>query len=323
MRALTKKKKIGVFMGGTSEEKEISLLSGEAVIAALKELGYNAVPVVLNDDSLAALDRSHIDVAFIAMHGKFGEDGELASLLEEKGIPYTGSKPLSSRVAMNKVMAKWRFEEEGIPTPAYLALEGNFTSTEADWLIRQEFGYPCVVKPVASGSSIGVTILENAGQLPDALTKASGTEHEVLVEKYIAGREITCGILADRPLPLIELKPRSRFFDFHAKYEDPGTEHIVNPDLSEAIKMELQSLALAAHNAVGAKDFSRVDMILDNSNQPWVLEVNTIPGLTNKSLFPKAAKALGIDFPHLCEMLTEMAFKSSHAQMVCSGKTNE
>jgi D-alanine-D-alanine ligase len=312
-------------MGGTSEEKEISLLSGKAVTAALKELGYNAIPVVLNDDSLAALDSTYIDVAFIAMHGKFGEDGELASLLEEKGIPYTGSKPTSSRVAMNKVMAKWRFEEMGIPTPAYFVLQGNITPMEADWLIRQEVGYPCIVKPVASGSSIGVTIVGDCSQLADALKSAMGAESEVLVERYIAGREFTCGILADRPLPLIELKPKSKFFDFHAKYEDAGTKHIVNPDLPEAAKTTLQSLALAAHNAVGAKDFSRVDMILDDRGEPWVLEINTVPGLTNKSLFPKAARALGINFPHLCEMLTEMAFKNDHKQteVVLSGNVND
>jgi D-alanine-D-alanine ligase len=315
MGTLTKEKKIGVFMGGTSEEKEISLLSGKAVTAALKELGYDAIPVVLNDDSLAALDGTHIDVAFVAMHGKFGEDGGLASLLEKKRIPYTGSNPQSSKMAMNKAMAKQWFEERGIPTPAYLILQGNFTPAEADWLIRQEFGYPCIVKPVASGSSIGVTVVENSSQLEDALKSAARPEFEVLVERYIAGREITCGILADRPLPLIELKPKSKFFDFHAKYEDAGTEHIVNPDLPEAKKIELQLSALAAHRAVGAKDFSRVDMILDNLGQVWVLEVNTIPGLTNKSLFPKAAKALGIDFPHLCEMLTDMAFRNGHKQM--------
>ena len=315
MGTLTKEKKIGIFMGGTSEEKEISLLSGKAVTAALKELGYDTIPVVLNDDSLAALDGTHIDVAFIAMHGKFGEDGGLASLLEKKGIPYTGSNPQSSKMALNKGMAKQWFEERGILTPAYLILQGNFTPAEADWLIRQEFGYPCIVKPVASGSSIGVTVVENSSQLEDALKSAMRPEFEVLVERYIPGREITCGILADRPLPLIELKPKSKFFDFHAKYEDAGTEHIVNPDLPEAKKIELQLLALAAHRAVGAKDFSRVDMILDNLGQVWVLEVNTIPGLTNKSLFPKAAKALGIDFPHLCEMLTDMAFRNGHKQM--------
>jgi D-alanine-D-alanine ligase len=312
MGTLTKEKKIGVFMGGISSEKEISLLSGKAVTAALKELGYDAIPIVLKDHSLAALDGTHIDVAFIAMHGKFGEDGEFASLLQKKGIPYTGSDPQASRIAMNKVLAKQRFRENRVPTPPYIVLRGDFTPQEADWLIRQELGYPCVVKPVASGSSIGVAIVEDLSQLPDAFNAARGEELEVLVEKYISGREFTCGILADSPLPLIELKVKSRFFDFHAKYKDAATERIINPDLPESKKAQLQAIALAAHRAVKAKDFSRVDMILDNSGQPWILEVNTIPGLTNRSLFPEAAKALGIDFPHLCEMLTKMAFKNGN-----------
>lgn len=308
--------KIGVFMGGTSDEREISLLSGNAVLSALRELGYDAVPIVLNSDSLAALNGTHIDIAFIAMHGRFGEDGGLAELLERRGIPYTGSAPEGGRTAMNKVMTKWRFEERGIPTPPYLVLQGGFTPVEADWLIGEEFGYPCVTKPVASGSSIGVTIVENPSQLEDALKIAQGADFEVLAEKYIAGREFTCAVLADRPLPLIELKPRSRFFDFKAKYEDKETEYIVNPDLSERKKRELQSLALAAHRAVGAKDFSRTDMILDKLGQPWVLEVNTIPGLTGKSLLPKSARAVGIEFPRLCEMILELALDKAREKNV-------
>jgi D-alanine-D-alanine ligase len=306
---LTKDTKIGVFMGGTSEEREVSLKSGKAVCAALTELGYNVLSVVLSQDNLAELNGEKLDVAFIAMHGRFGEDGQLTRLLNRRGICCTGSSPIACATAMDKVKTKKILQKHGIPTPPYIVLCGDFTSIEADWLVRADIGYPCVVKPVDSGSSYGVSIAADRNGLRKALQKNSSSNPHVLIERCISGREMTCSVLAGRALPLIEIRSKTRFFDFDAKYRNNGTEYILKPRLAKSVRERILKLCVAVHNALGAGAMSRVDFILSEDNVPYVLEANLIPGLTQRSLLPKAARALGITFPRLCEMILELALE--------------
>jgi D-alanine-D-alanine ligase len=311
MAVLTKEARVGVFMGGTSEEREVSLKSGEAVCSALTGAGYRVLPVVLNQDSLAELNGEKIDIAFIAMHGRFGEDGQLTRLLRRRGICCTGSNPDCCATAMDKVRTKRVLQKHGIPTPPYIVLCGDFSTTEADWLVRADIGYPCVVKPVDSGSSFGVSIAADRAGLHRALKENFGTAPHVLIERHIPGRELTCGILAGRALPLIEIKPKARFFDFDAKYRNKGTEYILKPRLAKSVSEKIRKLSMAVHNALGAGAMSRVDLILSEDNVPYVLEINLIPGLTQRSLLPKAARGLGITFPRLCEMVLELALEDN------------
>ncbi|MBI5361192.1 MAG: D-alanine--D-alanine ligase [Planctomycetes bacterium] len=299
--------RIGILMGGFSSEREISLKSGNAVCKALASLGYNAVPVDIKTPSAEGADSSNIDVAFIAMHGKFGEDGELQALLEARGIPYAGSGPQASRNAMDKIITKKLFIQAKISTADYFVMPLK-TPLEKAKAFVESFGMPVVVKPRSEGSSVGITIVKDITELENALNICGQYQNEALVEKFIKGREVTVGILEDRALPLIELRPKREFYDYIAKYKDDKTEYIVNPDIAKEYQEEAKATALRAHRSLGCRHFSRVDVILrEQDNKSFVLEVNSIPGMTERSLLPKAAQAMGLDFPHLCERLTGMS----------------
>ncbi len=313
MARLTKEARIAVFMGGTSRERGISLQTGKAVVRALRTRGYNVTPIVLDHDNLSQLNSHKIDIAFLAMHGRFGEDGQLTRLLRERGIPCTGSTPEASALAMDKVRTKKVLQRHGIPTPPYIVLCGDFTTAEADWLARADIGYPCVLKPVADGSSFGISIVRDRDGLDKALATCLKSGPHALIERYIPGRELTCGILAGRALPLIEIKPKHKFYDFDAKYYDCGTEYILKPKLTRATYEKVSKLAVAVHNSLGAGALSRVDLILSEDKIPYVLEANLIPGMTSKSLVPKAARALGISFGRLCEMILDLALEADTA----------
>ena len=301
--------RVAVLMGGTSEEREVSIKSGKAVAEALRSVGYPVIEVVLNYEDQRELEGLNFDVVFVALHGGFGEDGRLAALLEERGIPYTGSGPDAGRLAMDKVAAKRIFEAFGIPTPPYLVMNDSLTASDMDWFVRSELGgYPVVVKPANGGSSIGVEVVDTRSGLADAVSSALRFSPRVLVEKFIKGRELTCAILENRPLPLIEMRVARLFFDYRAKYSDPATQYIVNPDIEPRLYRLCQEAALCAHIAVGARDFSRVDLIL-SGRKPYILEVNTIPGLTARSLLPKAAATIGYDFPDLCKRMVDLALR--------------
>lgn len=317
---LTKNTRVAVFMGGTSQEREVSLESGTAVCEALTGLGYNVLPVILDQDNLTQLNGKRIDVAFIAMHGRFGEDGQLTRLLGKRGIPCTGSTPVAGALAMDKVKTKKVLCSRGILTPPYIVLCGDFSAIEADWLIRADIGYPCVIKPTDSGSSLGVSIVRNRGELREALMKDFQSKTHVLIERYIPGREFTCSVIAGRALPLIEVRTRRSFFDYHAKYKN-GTEFVLKPVVPSSIYEKMRKLGIAVHNAVGASGMSRVDMILSEDNIPFVLEINLIPGLTAKSLLPKAAQALGISFGRLCEMILELALEKTSVYNCRGGRS--
>jgi D-alanine-D-alanine ligase len=303
--------RVAVLMGGNSSERSISLKSGHAVALALRQKGYEAIEVDLKDEQAHPLNTLEADVCFIALHGGFGEDGRLQKVLDDKGITYTGSGPMASEMAMDKVKSKILFMIHGVKTAPFRI----FRSTEpADkWSsMASELGFPVVVKPRAEGSSVGISIHRSADTLSAGVRNAMAFGPTVLCEKFIEGRELTVGILGLRSLPVVELRPSREFFDYQAKYHDPNTEYIIDPtDLDPQTKNRVRETAMRAHEALRCEGFSRVDVMLGRDGEPYVLEVNTIPGLTERSLLPKAASAAGIDYPSLCDMIVKSAFRSS------------
>ncbi len=293
--------RIGILMGGPSAEREVSFRSGKAVLEALLSKGHNAKPVELDTVTKEELKSLDIDVAFIALHGSFGEDGQLQSMLEELNIPYTGSRVAASRLAMDKVASRGRFRRNGLSVPKYEALRNGANP-------NLKFGMPVVVKPSAQGSSVGLSIIDCFDDLKGAVNKAFEFGEEVIIEEYIEGKEITVGIMEDKPLPVIQIVPKRRFYDYVAKYTSGMTEYLVPAPISKVEHEAAQQAGLTAHKCLGCRSFSRVDMILNKENVPVVLEVNTIPGLTQLSLLPKAAWQAGIEFPELCEKMLESAF---------------
>lgn len=290
---------VAVLLGGTSSERPVSLRSGGAVASALETLGHEVVRVDVTSESVDALLRPGVEVYFIALHGRFGEDGTLQRLLEERNIRFTGSGSVASATAMDKVSSKEVFLRAGITTPCHVVIATGEDPAAVDDKLRS-IGYPLVLKPRAEGSSVGVSIHQNEGTVREGLATALKYGMDILVEQFIAGRELTVSVLEDRPLPIIEMIPRRQFFDYEAKYEDQETKYIVKPTLTKENEEKVQAVALAAHKALGCRCFSRVDVMLTARGEAHVLEVNTIPGLTERSLLPKAARAAGIDFPALC-----------------------
>jgi D-alanine-D-alanine ligase len=294
-------RRIGVLLGGPSSEREVSLRTGEAVLAALTLRGHDAVPIYVDGDLDVALRQERIDAAFIALHGRGGEDGCVQGLLEVLGIPYTGSGVLASALAMHKGKAKELFRLHNLPTPAY------YTLTAADAAdphgVHGDFGYPCVVKPVREGSSVGVSICHGPEELPPAIERALCFDDELLVERFISGQEISVAILGERALGAVEIAPRDGFYDYGNKYTRGATDYYVPPRLSPERYRGVLVQALRAHTALGCRGATRVDMIVSESGNEFVLEVNTVPGLTPTSLVPKIADAAGISFGELCEVM--------------------
>ncbi|MBU0548783.1 MAG: D-alanine--D-alanine ligase [Candidatus Omnitrophica bacterium] len=308
--------RIGVLMGGASSERDISLNSGKAVYECLKNLSLEAVCLDIKSDDYienrSFIREAGIDTAFIALHGHFGEDGQIQSLLEELNIPYTGSDPDASRLAMDKVASRKVFQKEALPVPNYIV----FCSPEAidsDKEVTSNLTAPFVVKPAAQGSSIGLSIVNRQEQLKEALRLASNYDKNIIIEEYIEGREITVGILAERALPVIEIIPKNKFYDYEAKYAAGMSEYVVPAELPADIACRLQEIGLAAHRSLGCFAFSRVDIRLNRDNAPFILEVNSIPGLTSVSLLPKAASAAGIDFSQLCTRILRLALERARA----------
>jgi UDP-N-acetylmuramate--alanine ligase len=308
---------IGVIMGGCSSEREVSIKSGAAIVKALTEAGCQVKVLDLTNENREAvkdwLKGQKLDMAFIALHGRFGEDGIIQSILEELEIPYNGCGPSASYAAFNKSVAQKLFDLHGVRTPKTIVLQG-LDGLDEKGLLNQLGGLPVVVKPACEGSSIGVSVVRDAETLPGALRKAFEYGEEVLVQKFIPGRELTVGFLGQVPLPIVEVRAQSGFFDFQAKYKDPNTEHIVPAPLPVDLVRSVQSEALKAYQALGCEGYGRVDMIVDGANAPHVLEINTIPGFTAMSLLPKAASAAGLDFQQLCLILIDMAYGKKKAE---------
>ncbi len=313
---MAEEKNIAVLMGGISPERKISLQSGKAVANALEKTDSHVIKIVVNDDLVSELDNYKIDVAFVALHGHFGEDGGIQEVLESKDIPYTGSGVSASRLTMDKVKSKEIFIKNNIPTPDYFAVSTTQSMSEIVKSVKK-LKLPVVTKPVSNGSSIGISIIREYDELPDGIKHTGSQSTEALIEKYIGGRELTVSILDDKALPVIEIKTSTGFYDYDAKYNSKNTQYIILESaeessgctLSHAVYDRVQELAIRVHNSLGCRIFSRVDMILGNDGEIYILEVNTIPGFTERSLLPKAAAAANTSFTELCSIIVGAAFK--------------
>jgi D-alanine-D-alanine ligase len=305
--------RIGVLMGGASTEREISLKSGQAVFDVLQGLSLEVVAVDIKTDdvrqNLNLLKSYKLSCAFLALHGRFGEDGQIQEILENLQIPYTGSGVLASRLAMDKIDSRQIFQVNGISVPRYKAL--HKASYNPNWKLHNNLPLPLVIKPATQGSSIGLSIIDNKEQLDEAVNLAFRFDERILIEEFVKGREVTVGILDERALPVIEIIPKKRFFDYEAKYQPGMTDYVVPAQLEEETAYKIQRIALSAHRLLGCSGCSRADMILTKDNTPYVLEVNAIPGFTSTSLLPKAARVVGIEFAQLCLKLIELAYEKA------------
>lgn len=286
---------VGVLMGGSSAERDVSLRTGAAIVAALRRLGRRAVEIDAGPDLPGQLARKKVGVAFIALHGRGGEDGSVQGLLECLAIPYTGSGVLASALAMDKKHSKWVFRAHGLPTPEFEVLVDG---VRGPWPLERLVP-PVVVKPICEGSSVGISVVRTRKDLSQALKTAFHYDPEALVESYIPGRDLTVGVLGDLALSVVEMLPRGGFYGYGPKYNDGETEYLVPAPLTTRQTARTQELALAAHRALGCRGASRVDFRLDERGRPQLIEVNTIPGMTATSLLPKSAAAAGIGFDDL------------------------
>ncbi len=301
--------RVTVLMGGSSAERAISLQSGRAVVNALESLGHQVDCIDPAETNLCSFIWPVCDVIFIALHGTFGEDGQLQAILEKTKIPYTGSGPTASRLAFHKSEAKQVFKQNNIPTPEAITFSDKTCLEELEQR-AQQLGYPLFVKPEAQGSSIGVSLVNQPQELQAAIELCLEYDSLGLIEKAITGTEWTLGLFEETVFPIIQIKFCSRFYDHHAKYEDETTSFIFDADLAPDIKQKLISTGKAACKALGASGVARVDLILDQQAEPWVLEVNTIPGMTDHSNIPLAAKEMGWSFPALCEKICLAAMET-------------
>ncbi len=297
----TKPRTIIVLAGGPGCEREVSLESGKMVADALERLGHQVTIRDINPGDHSALDEP-TDVFFVALHGTFGEDGQVQRLLEQRNLVYTGSGPDASALAMDKVATKNRWVEQNIATPAFDVVfkQGSACKIKA----------PAVVKPINSGSSVDVTIARDAATLSNAMDDVADRYGSALVEQFVDGLELTVSILDDQPLQPIQIRTKRGFYDYQAKYIDDDTEYLLDIPLSDDILKEIQLLSQRAARIVGCRDFCRVDWMVDKrSKTPYAIEINTIPGLTSHSLLPKAANAIGIGFEQLCQRIIDLALK--------------
>jgi D-alanine-D-alanine ligase len=306
--------RVGVLMGGPSTEREISLKSGEAVLEALKQIGLDAVGIDIKtenaEENIRLIKDRGINCAFLALHGRFGEDGQIQEIMEILKVPYTGSGVLASRLAMDKIASRHVFEANGLNVPRYKVINKSSGRKTQDSL-----GLPLVIKPAMHGSSIGISIIDKEEDLDQAIGLAFKFDERIIIEEYIKGREVTVGILDEHPLAVIEIIPKKRFFDYEAKYQSGMTDYIVPAELKEDVAQRVQEVGLSTHKLLGCYGCSRVDIILNQNNLPYVLEVNTIPGFTATSLLPKAAKTMGIEFPELCLKLIKLAYEKTPVQV--------
>jgi D-alanine-D-alanine ligase len=290
--------RIAVLEGGFSREREVSLRTGQAVAGALRQLGYSVVEVDVVSPSFEIPPGTGF--CFICLHGVFGEDGELQEALETRGIPFSGSSARACRKAFDKIEARKAFQGVGLPVP-----EGEVLAREG----VPTLPLPLVIKPARQGSSVGVTIVGTKEELGPALELAWSCDTAVLAERYVPGRELTVAILGEEALPIVEIRPKRGFYDYRNKYTPGATEYLCPAPLSPGEAKEIARVALEAHRVLGCEVYSRVDLILDAKGTPWLLEVNTIPGMTETSLFPKAAAAAGISFGELCQRILDLSWK--------------
>ncbi len=301
MTGILKGKKVAVLLGGPGPEREVSLRSGAAVARALRSLGAVVQEIDVKDLNLSLPEP--IDLAYNMIHGTFGEDGQIQEILERQGIPYTGEGVAGSQLAFDKILSKRAFDEHGVPTGRWHVIAAGQ---------RPRFEVPFVVKSPRQGSSVGVHIIKDSADLDPALEDCFRFGEAVIVEEFFSGRELTVGILGDVALPVIEIVPREGFYDYQHKYTKGASEYFVPAPIGDEATQAVQYAALAAKRALGLEIYSRVDVILASDGRLNVLEINTIPGMTETSLLPKAAAAAGLDFPTLCERIASLSMQRTH-----------
>ena len=307
-------KKIAVLCGGASSEREVSLRSGKKVHEAIASLGLKSFIIDTADRSfIKELAEKDIDLACIALHGRGGEDGTIQGLLEIMGIPYTGSGVLASAQAMNKISAKKIWEASRVPTPKYRRIDPDLEIKPQCERLLKYFPLPLVIKPVSEGSSFGVSIIKSADAVLDAVDRTVKKYREVFVEEFIKGKEVTVGILGSGPqakaLPVLELRPKGEFYDYESKYTPGGTDFIIPARLPRAVYAKVQKTALKAYNSLGCRGFARLDIMVDRDGTPYVIDANTIPGMTDLSDLPAQAKAEGISYEDLVLNILSSALK--------------
>ena len=295
--------KVAVLLGGKSAEREVSLKSGAMVLKALRSKGVDAHPFDPKDKDFATLEKERFERVFIALHGRFGEDGTVQGILEWLGIPYTGSGVLASALAMDKLRTKRIWSAEGLPTAphAVLTAESNLKA------VSKKLGLPIFVKPAREGSSVGMTKVKRAGDLEEAFALAVNYDPVVIAEKFIDGPELTVSILGEEVLPIIRIETPREFYDYEAKYIANDTRYLIPCGLPKPKEKQIQAMCLKAFQALGCRGWGRVDLMLDRRGKPYLLEINTSPGMTDHSLVPMAARAVGINYEDLCVKILEGA----------------
>ncbi|MBS7132387.1 MULTISPECIES: D-alanine--D-alanine ligase [Clostridium] len=297
--------KVGVIMGGISSEREISLKSGNSVVENIDKNKYEVIPIVIDKKEDIINKVKGIDFALLALHGQFGEDGTVQAVLQTLGIPYSGCGPLSSAACMDKDMTKSLLQAAGIRTAPWINLRSE---DEINYEDIKELGYPVVVKPTHGGSSVATFIIKEEKEIENAVKEAFKWDNEVMIEKFIKGDEITCPVMGREMFPVVAIKPHAEFFDYTAKYADGGSDEFVI-ELEESLHKEVEKMALDTYRALKCSVYARIDMIITEGGIPYILEVNTLPGMTKASLFPKSAAGKGIDFSGLIDLIIENSLK--------------
>ena len=297
--------KVGVIMGGISSEREISLKSGNSVVENIDKNKYEVIPIVIDKKEDIINKVKGIDFALLALHGQFGEDGTVQAVLQTLGIPYSGCGPLSSAACMDKDMTKSLLQAEGIRTAPWINLRSG---DEINYEDIKELGYPVVVKPSHGGSRVATFIIKEEKEIENAVEEAFKWDNEVMIEKFIKGDEITCPVMGREMFPVVAIKPYAEFFDYTAKYADGGSDEFVI-ELEESLHKEVEKMALDTYRALKCSVYARIDMIITEGGIPYILEVNTLPGMTKASLFPKSAAGRGIDFSGLIDLIIENSIR--------------
>jgi D-alanine-D-alanine ligase len=305
---MAEKLNIVVMLGGPSAEREISLRTGTGVANALRSLGHVVTEVDPKKGTFKLPKQT--DVVFLALHGTYGEDGTVQQQLDKLGVAYTGCDAEASRIAFDKILTKERCLKAGMPTAKFLVIESEKTPWPRGWQT------PLVVKPVRQGSSVGLQFVERVADWSAALTEAFRFDSQVIAEEKIIGRETTVGILDNKPLPIVEVRPKSGGYDYHNKYTAGNTDYFCPADFDEKVRADIQAAALGAFTAIGGRDYARVDVMVRANGEPVVLEVNTLPGMTPTSLLPKAAAAVGMSYEQLCQRMVDLALQRKLSHVV-------
>ncbi len=304
---------ITLLAGGISAEREVSLMTGAQIAEALRKAGHNVFVTDVGPNNLSGLDHKPVDLVFPALHGIFGEDGQIQQILEDRGLPYVGCGPACSRLSMDKVATKAVLRDHDVPTPQWQVVHAN--KYKDNWTPASGIGYPCVIKPINDGSSVGCKICKTLEEARAHLDETLPRYGVMLVEEFIDGHELTVGLIDGKTLPIIWIKPKVQFYDYQAKYFREDTSYEFELPFDQATQDAINAASAATYRHVGARHLSRVDLMLDKKTlKPYVLEINTMPGFTGHSLVPKAAAKAGIDFVTLCDRLAHMALRDAVAK---------